>query len=67
MWCGLPYLRLRQLAEDACAFQVGLSDLRPGLATAPTLFAWEEYPELRPYVRRNFQMKGDLEVVSVTT
>ncbi|KAF9451362.1 terpenoid synthase [Macrolepiota fuliginosa MF-IS2] len=50
-----------QLAEDASALEVGLSDLRPGLATAPTLFAWEEHPELRPYIRRNFSVKGDLE------
>jgi hexaprenyl-diphosphate synthase len=58
-------LNLGQLSEDASAFEMGFSDLRPGLATAPALFAWEEYPEMRPYIRRNFSAKGDFEEVSI--
>lgn len=60
----MTILTLRQLMEDTCVFEVGLSDLRQGLVTAPTLFAWEEHPELLPYIRRNFRAKGDLEAVS---
>lgn len=50
-----------QLAEDACAFEVGLSDLKSGLPMAPALFAWEEHPEMQHYVRRKFSTNGDLE------
>ena len=39
-----------------------LSDLRSGLATAPVLFAVEEFPEeLRPLVQRKFKEEGDVE------
>lgn len=38
------------------------ADLRLGLATAPALFAWEEFPELGPLIMRKFEGPGDTEV-----
>lgn len=38
------------------------ADLRLGLATAPALFAWEEYPELGPLIARKFEGEGDAEI-----
>lgn len=40
------------------------ADLKLGLATAPVLFAWEEYPELEPLIKRKFSVKGDEEKVN---
>ena len=37
-----------------------LNDLKSGLATAPVLFAAEEYPELSPLIQRRFQNDGDV-------
>lgn len=37
------------------------ADLKLGLATAPVLFAWEEYPELGKLIKRNFDKEGDVE------
>lgn len=37
------------------------ADLRLGLATAPALFAWEEFSELGPLIARKFEGKGDTE------
>lgn len=39
------------------------ADLKLGLATAPVLFAWEEYPELEDLIKRKFNKKGDAEKV----
>lgn len=39
------------------------ADLKLGLATAPVLFAWEEYPELEALIKRKFSKKGDEERV----
>lgn len=39
------------------------ADLKLGLATAPVLFAWEEYPELESLIKRKFSKKGDEERV----
>lgn len=58
-----------QLVDDVLDFegslmQLGkpsLSDLRAGLATAPVLFASEEFPELRPLIDRKFKQDGDVE------
>ncbi|XP_050072218.1 all trans-polyprenyl-diphosphate synthase PDSS1-like [Anopheles maculipalpis] len=36
-------------------------DLKLGLATAPVLFASEEFPELNPMIRRHFRGSGDVE------
>jgi geranylgeranyl pyrophosphate synthase len=41
-----------------------LADLKSGLATAPTLFACDDYPELLPYIQRKFENPGDIEAVS---
>lgn len=38
------------------------ADLKLGLATAPALFAWEEYPELGPLILRKFTDVGDVEL-----
>ncbi|XP_011633789.1 decaprenyl-diphosphate synthase subunit 1 [Pogonomyrmex barbatus] len=37
------------------------ADLRLGLATAPVLFACEQYPELNAMIMRRFQEPGDVE------
>ncbi|XP_044016458.1 all trans-polyprenyl-diphosphate synthase PDSS1-like [Aphidius gifuensis] len=37
------------------------ADLKLGLATAPVLFACEQYPELDPMIMRRFQEPGDVE------
>lgn len=34
----------------------------PGLATAPVLFAAEEYPELNKLIKRSFSKEGDIEL-----
>lgn len=39
------------------------ADLKLGLATAPTLFAWEEYPEMEALINRRFKQEGDVEQV----
>jgi len=38
------------------------TDLKAGLATAPVLFAAEEYPELGPLMERKFKEDGDVDV-----
>ena len=42
-----------QLGKPATA------DLALGLATAPVLYAWEEFPELGPMIARRFSCDGD--------
>ncbi|KAJ2801639.1 coq1 putative hexaprenyl diphosphate synthase, partial [Coemansia helicoidea] len=37
------------------------ADLELGLATAPVLYAWQEYPELGPLVARKFSSDGDVQ------
>lgn len=39
------------------------ADLALGLATAPVLFAWGDYPELGPMIKRKFENPGDVERV----
>eukprot|EP01120_Amphizonella_sp_Union-15-10_P013245 TRINITY_DN6127_c0_g1_i2.p1 TRINITY_DN6127_c0_g1~~TRINITY_DN6127_c0_g1_i2.p1 ORF type:complete len:418 (-),score=69.55 TRINITY_DN6127_c0_g1_i2:28-1281(-) len=39
----------------------GLTDLKSGIITAPVLYALEEFPEMRPLIRRKFSVPGDLE------
>ncbi|KAI8089128.1 isoprenoid synthase domain-containing protein [Halteromyces radiatus] len=58
-----------QLIDDMLDFTVSAADLgkpagadlKLGLATAPVLFAWEEYPQLEDLIRRKFNKKGDAE------
>ncbi|KAI8987261.1 solanesyl pyrophosphate synthase [Mycotypha africana] len=58
-----------QLIDDMLDFTItaaelgkpAAADLKLGLATAPVLFAWEEYPELEPMMKRKFSNKGDVE------
>jgi hexaprenyl-diphosphate synthase len=39
------------------------ADLALGLATAPVLFAWDQYSELGPMIKRKFENAGDVERV----
>lgn len=39
------------------------ADLKLGLATAPVLFACEEFPELEPLIKRKFAEEGDVDKV----
>lgn len=38
------------------------ADLKLGLATAPVLYAWEQFPELGDMIRRKFENPGDVEL-----
>lgn len=60
-----------QLIDDMLDFAVsdasfgkpsGGADLRLGLATAPTLYAWEEFEEMGPLIERRFEGEGDVEM-----
>jgi hexaprenyl-diphosphate synthase len=42
----------------------GNADLQLGLATAPALYAWEEYPEMGELIGRKFESQGDVDKVS---
>ncbi|GBB85948.1 hypothetical protein RclHR1_12390010 [Rhizophagus clarus] len=61
-----------QLVDDVLDFIVSSeelgkpagADLRLGLATAPVLYAWEEYPELGPLIKRKFSQEGDVKKAS---
>jgi hexaprenyl-diphosphate synthase len=37
------------------------ADLKLGLATAPALYAWKEFPELGEMILRKFENEGDVE------
>jgi geranylgeranyl pyrophosphate synthase len=39
------------------------ADLSLGLATAPVLYASQEFPELNELIKRNFKNDGDVEIV----
>ncbi|GAA5975819.1 hypothetical protein JCM10908_005291 [Rhodotorula pacifica] len=39
----------------------GGADLKLGLATAPALYAWDEFPELGELIERKFDREGDVE------
>ncbi|KAJ2358381.1 coq1 putative hexaprenyl diphosphate synthase [Coemansia erecta] len=57
-----------QLIDDLLDFTVSATtlgkpvgaDLELGLATAPVLYAWQEFPELGPLVARKFAEPGDV-------
>ncbi|GAB1606707.1 decaprenyl-diphosphate synthase subunit 1-like [Argonauta hians] len=58
-----------QLVDDlldfvSCEKSMGkptAADLKLGLATAPVLFATQQYPELHPLIMRRFKHEGDVE------
>jgi geranylgeranyl pyrophosphate synthase len=58
-----------QLVDDVLDFEgtvssmgkPALADLNAGLATAPVLFAAEQYPELEEMMDRKFKVDGDVE------
>ena len=41
----------------------GGADLKLGLATAPTLFAWQENAAMGALIARKFEREGDVEAV----
>jgi len=43
----------------------GGADLSLGLATGPTLYAWEEHPEMGILIQRKFREAGDVEKVFI--
>lgn len=47
-------------SADNCGKPIG-ADIRIGIATAPVLFACEQYPELNSLIMRRFQEPGDVE------
>lgn len=44
----------------------GGADLKLGLATAPALYAWDEFPELGELIERKFEREGDVERVRLS-
>lgn len=58
-----------QIVDDMLDYTVSESqlgkpagaDLQLGLATAPVLYAWEQFPELGSMIRRKFSEPGDVE------
>ena len=61
-----------QLVDDMLDFtgsEAGLgkpsqgADLKLGLATAPALYAWEEFPDMGEMILRKFENEGDVEKV----
>lgn len=38
------------------------ADLKLGLATAPVLYAWEQFPQLGALIQRQFKQEGDVEM-----
>ncbi|KAF8640835.1 hypothetical protein AX17_000484 [Amanita inopinata Kibby_2008] len=51
----------KQLMDDASDYEYGLNGVRPGLATAPVLYALEEHSEIQPLVSRRLTQDGDVE------
>lgn len=49
-------------SSSAVMGKPALNDLKSGLATAPVLYAAEEYPELSPMILRRFKNPGDVEL-----
>jgi hexaprenyl-diphosphate synthase len=49
---------------DATLGKPGGADLHLGLATGPTLYAWEEHAEMGPLIERKFEQEGDVDLVS---
>ncbi|KAG8820881.1 coq1 putative hexaprenyl diphosphate synthase [Serendipita sp. 401] len=77
MWKEVAYAYGRnlgiafQLIDDMLDFSVsdasfgkpsGGADLRLGLATAPALYAWEEFEEMGPLIQRRFEGDGDVDL-----
>lgn len=52
---------LDYVASSAELGKPSVADLKQGLATAPVLFAAQEYPELNTLINRRFGEKGDVE------
>lgn len=76
-YCTLSSLLITstQIIDDALDFstseQLGKpgsgADLKLGLATAPALYAYEEFKEMGPLIARRFKGEGDVEMVGTAT
>lgn len=51
--------------DDANDYEFGFSRVRPGIATAPALYAVQDYPELLPIINRHLAQDGDVERVGI--
>lgn len=51
--------------DDANDYEFGFSRVRPGIATAPALYALQEHPELLPIINRHLAQDGDVERVGI--
>ncbi|KAK2722206.1 all trans-polyprenyl-diphosphate synthase PDSS1-like [Artemia franciscana] len=49
------------ISDSSLLGKPGLADLKLGLATAPVLFAAEQYPELNVLIMRRFSQPGDVQ------
>lgn len=49
------------IGSTATLGKAPLADLKSGLATAPTLFAAEEFPKLLSLIGRKFESPGDVD------
>jgi geranylgeranyl pyrophosphate synthase len=62
---GLAYQIQDDILDFTAAASVlgkpALADMDLGLSTAPILYAAQEFPELKPLVKRRFKQKGDKE------
>ena len=60
----LPRVLLNYIYKGSLASigKAPLADLKSGLATAPTLFASEEFPQLTTLIGRKFEGEGDIEL-----
>lgn len=58
----LNFLTFSLTGSTASIGKAPLADLKSGLATAPTLFAAEEFPQLTTLIRRKFEDEGDIEL-----
>jgi len=63
---GLAYQIQDDILDFTAAASVlgkpALADMDLGLSTAPILYAAQEFPELKPLVKRRFKKKGDKEM-----
>lgn len=58
----LNFLPIPLTGSTASIGKAPLADLKSGLATAPTLFAAEEFPQLTTLINRKFEEEGDIEL-----
>ncbi|KAI7832068.1 isoprenoid synthase domain-containing protein [Kickxella alabastrina] len=57
---GIAFQLIDDLLDFTVTWKTCGADLELGLATAPVLYAWQEFPELGPLVARKFSVDGDV-------